>query len=108
MVTVVQKLNWPTISSKHVIGAHTRIVHDLGILGDDWDDFYSALKEEYGKDFTISAKFMPGEVSHDAAMVASAQGFMARRIPVIQDWYISRIRCSPLTLGELDELIEGS
>lgn len=105
IVAVIRRLNWPAISRGHKMTGNTRIVHDLGIIGDDWDSLYEALRREYGKDFLVPACFMPGEVSHDSAMVASAEGWISRKLPAVQNWYVSRIRCSPLTIDELHELI---
>lgn len=105
IIAVLERLNWPPISPTHSINANSRIVHDLGIIGDDWDSFYEVLRNVYGKDFVVPAPNMPGEISHDSAMVASAGGWLARWLPAIQNWYISRIRCNPLTLKDLHDLI---
>ena len=79
----------------------TRLVHDLGISGDDWDDFSEDLVRAYGWKFEIDEIFIPSELSADSLNVSRANGVFAAWFPRLRQYYIGRIRCPPLTLAQL-------
>ncbi len=95
------------IEPAHVITMGSRLVHDLGVAGDDWDEFEAVLDEAYGTRFVVPRGFIPPEISNDSYRVAAAHGWLARRYPRVREWHRSRIRCPELTLEQLERMIVG-
>ncbi|MEO1562578.1 MAG: hypothetical protein AAFR98_04015 [Pseudomonadota bacterium] len=74
-----------------------QIVTDLGIWGDDFDEFYEILSETYGTEFLVPAKCVPTEF----AWAGTIKGWltftnMKRAVPV-----------ASLTVTELDKIMLG-
>lgn len=75
----------------------SRLVQDLGIWGDDLDEFHDVLSEIYRTDKTIDAKFWPGE-------------FSWMRQPLLWLPFVSHkkhLKCEPLSLIELDRMMSS-
>ncbi len=82
-----------------------RVVHDLGIAGDDFQDFFeilSNLKPTSGK---VPREFIPGELSRDAYLVACARGWLARKWPALAKFHTARIGAPELRLHDLDRYL---
>ena len=83
-----------------------RVLHDLGIAGDDLDAFIMELDARcrippFAGDL---GPFTPGETSGDAYCVAMARGRLARRISRSGDFFRRRIRARPFTPRKRDTL----
>ena len=104
---------WPgfrflLVDPGHVISMKSRLVHDLGITGDDFDEFVPVLEAAYGTRLSSFPEgVIPGEPSFDAFRLERARGWIARSSPRWRAWCVSRIRSQPFTLEELEALIEG-
>lgn len=105
MSEVLKRVGNPKLDKDHFVTGESAIVHDLGIIGDDWDGFYKALRDVFQRDFQVAERFNPNESSHDAAMIGSAHGLLAKTMPPLRRWYVSRIRCERMTLAEIEKLI---
>ena len=70
------------------------LVHDLGIWGDDFDEFYPILTQVYGTDPKIDARFCPPEVSFSWAW----NPFKPLR---------KTLKAEPLSLLELDRIMSS-
>jgi len=92
----------------HKVSLDSRLVHDLCISGDDFDDLYPFLTETYSTKHLIPVRFIPPEISHDSYCAAMASSQIWRKIGCIREWYRSRIKCEPLTLHELHLIMTGT
>lgn len=107
MIRVCNSFVFGLIDPKHLIAMESRLVHDLGVVGDDWDEFYPILKEAFQSSNLIPERFMPSEVSHDAAMVSWSRTWPISKSDLLRRWVQNRIRCPPLTLQEIDAIMSA-
>ena len=81
-----------------------RMVHDLGIAGDDCYDFFEILNSLKPTKGEIPLKFIPGELSRDAYFASR----LSNRFLWVKCWYVTRIKCPPLTVRRMYQLLYGS
>ncbi|WP_139246502.1 hypothetical protein [Thalassovita taeanensis] len=78
-----------------------RLVQDLGIAGDDFEDFFEIINSMRPVSGKLPRRFIPSELGSDAYHVAQATGWLSKKIPWLKRWHISRIKCPSITLREL-------
>ncbi|MEQ6204721.1 hypothetical protein ABMC88_16890 [Sulfitobacter sp. HNIBRBA2951] len=83
----------------------SRLVHDLGIAGDDFQDFFEILDAMRPVSGKIPAKYIPSELSKDAFLVARAHSWLARKSPTYKQYCLKRIVTPQLELRKLDEFL---
>ena len=105
MDTTVKEYGCVPFDTKSSIGMHSKIVHDLGVVGDDFTDFYEILSKIYCSKNLVPEHYIPSELSADAYYIAMARSFPIRNIEYIRDWYLSRIKCPALSLKDLHVLM---
>ncbi|MBT2129917.1 hypothetical protein [Aliiroseovarius lamellibrachiae] len=79
-----------------------RVVHDLGLAGDDFEEFYEVLQRFEPTENKVPRRFIPSELSRDAYYVACATGYFARRFPWLRRRYVRKLSVPELRLKELD------
>jgi hypothetical protein len=79
------------------LSATSLIVQDLGIWGDDFDEFYEVLSETYGTKNKIEARYCPGEFSWMRQVLLW--------LPFVS--HKKNLACEPLSLGELDRIMSA-
>ncbi|MGH1452122.1 MAG: hypothetical protein ACRBBV_03045 [Paracoccaceae bacterium] len=75
----------------------SKLIHDIGIWGDDLDEFHDVLCEIYGTENKIDAKYWAGE-------------FSWMRQPLLWLPFVSHkknLACEPLSLNELDRIMSA-
>ena len=82
-----------------------RVVHDLGIAGDDFFELVEALNRISPIKRPVPERLVPAEASADAYYAACSQSWLANKIPAIRRWYISRISAPPTTLDDLYHIL---
>lgn len=82
-----------------------RVVHDLGISGDDFVEFLAEVRLWKTPVGEIPDRFIPGEISRDSYLVSMARSKLARRFPFLAKYYVSRITSPPLKIGELHKML---
>ena len=80
MRLVIERLEIRPIDPSHAISMQSRLVHDLGICGDDWGEFYSFLSHVYKSTNPFDAHYIPPEFSHDTRIVLSCRMWPVYRI----------------------------
>lgn len=75
----------------------SRLVQDVGIWGDDFDDFYEALCEQYGASPFIHARYVPSEFAWMKEWRCWLPCVSVKKY----------IPCEPLSLGELDDMMRN-
>lgn len=73
------------------------VVQDLGIWGDDFDEFYEVLTRVYGTSNQIEAKYCPAEFSW------MKQPFLW--LPFVS--HKKNLKCEPLSLSDLDRIMSA-
>jgi len=76
---------------------NTLVVQDLGIWGDDFDEFYEVLTRVYGTRNQIDARYCPGE-------------FSWMKQPLLWLPFVSHkkhLKCEPLSLSALDRIMSA-
>lgn len=82
-----------------------RIVHDLGITGDDFADFYRAIVARRPTSELVPKKFVPSELSKDSYLVAMSRSWKVKGWNRIASYYRNRIRSEPLTIRQLHKIL---
>ena len=86
------RLGLRPIDDSHEMGASSRIVHDLGIAGDDFDEIIEYLFSICGR-FKIDQKidkFIPHETSKDAYYLSMARSRIASKCRWIAKYYMKK------------------
>lgn len=81
-----------------------RIVHDLGIYGDDFDDFCRILADDFGIHIKVDGKYIPPEA---LGFLESLLNF-PKEIMIMFGMMEKFGKVPPLTLGEIDKMIESA
>ena len=82
-----------------------RLVHDMGITGDDFADFYTAIVAKRPTTELVPKIFVPPELSKDSYLVAMSRSWKVRGWNRIASIYRNRIRCEPLTIRQLHKIL---
>ena len=102
---VLNQLEVDPITSDQIHLLDSRIVHDLGISGDDFVEFIEVIKSKRKTTGDVPAKFIPTELSMDSYLVAMCRSWQSRRWPPLLNFYRWRIRSEPLTVRQLHALL---
>ncbi|MHA6824557.1 hypothetical protein ACQUKI_23880 [Ralstonia pseudosolanacearum] len=73
--------------------SETRLLHDLGLCGDDILDEFKVLQDEFGVDLSDFEfkKYFPGELSKDAYVVSTRRLLHAIGLHKIADYLYKKI-----------------
>lgn len=102
---ILRDLDIAPISQSYRSLLDARIVHDLGISGDDFSDFYEEIQARRYTNILIPKKFIPAELSKESHAVAILKSWPAKKFPFIQRYYRSKIKCPPLKIIELHGML---
>lgn len=82
--------------------SETRILHDLGLCGDDVSDEFAILNREFGVDLSglEMAKYFPSEHSVDAFIISLRRPLRAVGLGQLVNRVLGKY--SPLTLGMIE------
>jgi hypothetical protein len=75
----------------------SKLIHDVGIWGDDLEEFHEVLRDIYGTENKIDAKYWSGK-------------FSWMRQPLLWLPFVSHkkyLKCEPLSLTELDRIMSA-
>jgi hypothetical protein len=102
------ELGLKPIEKTHILSERSRVVHDLGIAGDDIDEILTAMK--FGSVNHTQIKklkpFIPTETSNDAYLVSMARSQLANILPCLKRFYVNRISCPPITVSNFIDILD--
>ena len=99
------------VVGSHLIGPENisfldlRVVHDLGITGDDFADFYAAIVAKRPTTELVPKIFVPSELSTDSYFVAMSRSWKVKGWNRIASFYRNRIRCEQLPIRQLHKVL---
>ena len=106
-LSALEAFSMRSIVSTDKLSPESRLVHDVGIAGDDFDEFLTILR---GSELTPEqalrlSPFIPSETSSDAYYVTMARSGLSIRFPALRSYYIRRIKSPELTVGEFLKIL---
>ncbi len=97
---VLAEMGLEPLEPGHEVSLTSRLVHDLGLAGDDFGEFWAELSKRMPVR-ALDAGHMPSELSRDAYRVTMARSRLGRRYAGVRRYHLSRIRCPAATLASL-------
>jgi hypothetical protein len=97
---VLAQMGLEPLEPGHEVSLASRLVHDLGLAGDDFGEFW----EEVSKRVPVrelDAGCILSELSRDTYRVTMARSRLGRRFAGVRRHYVSRIWCPAATLASL-------
>lgn len=94
------------IDPSHTVSMESRIVHDLGIFGEEWIDFANRLKQVYKRNTFAVDPYIPRVLSTDVLILSLARTWPARQVGWVRTSLQSRIRVPALSLSLVDHLMQ--
>ena len=102
-----EALRLKPLDPSHIMSINSRLVHDLGIAGDDFDEFIKIFGTEKLDDDQISELqiFIPSETSHDSYLLAMARSWLAKKFPRLRLLFVQRIKSPHFTVEDFLEIV---
>ena len=97
---VMADLGLEPLEPSHEMSPASRVVHDLGLAGDDFEAFWRELSERIPVQ-PLDGRCVPLEFSHDAYRVSMARSWLGRTFAGVRHSYVTQIECPPVTLASL-------
>lgn len=97
---VMADLGLDSLEPNHEISPASRVVHDLGLAGDEAEAFWQALPEPVPVR-PLDGRCVPLECSHDADRILMVRFWLGRTLAGGRHSYVTQIECPPVTLASL-------
>jgi hypothetical protein len=97
---VMTEMGLEPLEPTHEVSPGSRVVHDLGLAGDDFGAFWLALSDRVPVQ-VLDGRCVPLELSHDAYRVSMARSWLGQALTGLRRQYVSRIECPAVTLASL-------
>lgn len=109
-INALNKLQLCPLKSDHVISQDSRLVHDLGIAGDDLEELLQLLDltELTPKQVTGLRVANPAETSRDAYLVSMASSWLSVRFPWLVPYFVRQLKAPAFTVREFLDLVSVS
>jgi hypothetical protein len=104
-VGLLERMGFRPLTQVRVSVLECRVVHDLGITGDDFVEFLAEIRLWKTPIGEVPVRFIPSEVSRDSYLVSMARSKLALRFPFIAKYYVNRIASPPLKLGDMHSML---
>ncbi|WP_322892210.1 MULTISPECIES: hypothetical protein [unclassified Yoonia] len=103
---VMDRWELKPLRPSHQISLDSRLVHDLGISGDDFDELLRCLGiDDLENDrWSPIKRYIPTELSFESFFIAMARTKLARKFPLIREFYLNQLKSPDLSVGEFLEL----